>query len=158
MMNPAPIDQRHPGVRRRLHSMPAAGAGLLLAGALLAGPAGAGRAADPLFAHEQPRYRSGDQLLADCRSEEPQARGRCVGYVMAVADMLGGASARIDGLEACLNGDETLGELLRVVEQHLEANPARASLKGDGVVAYALSIYRPCSDSDATFEERLLER
>ena len=122
---------------------------------LLANTAGA---ADPFFAHEQPRYRSGAQLLDDCRSEEPQAQGRCAGYVMAVADMLGGASARIDGLEACLEGDETLAELLGVVRAHLEANPARASVKGDGAVAYALSIYRPCEVPEGSFTDRVLGR
>lgn len=131
---------------------------LALGGLLLGISAGQGRAADPLFAHELPRYRSGAQLLADCRSEEPAARGRCAGYVMAVADMLGGAAARIDGLQACLNGDESLDELLGVVERHLAADPARAALKGDGAVAYALSIYRPCADAEASFEERLLDR
>jgi hypothetical protein len=70
--------------------------------------------------------------------------------------MLGGAAARIDGLQACLNGDESLDDLLSVVERHLEANPARAVLKGDGAVAYALSIYRPCAAPGASFEERLL--
>lgn len=114
-------------------------------------------AADPLFAHERPRYRSGEELLADCRSPEPAARGRCAGYVMAVADILGGAAANVDGLQACLDGDESLEELLGVVERHLEVNPARAALKGDGIVAYALSLYRPCAESEASFEERLLE-
>jgi len=131
------------------------GSGLLLTGLVQGGAAGA---ADPFFAHEQPRYRSGEQLLADCRSDEPQAQGRCAGYVMAVADMLGGASATIDGLQACLKGDETLPELLGVVRTHLEADPARAVLKGDGAVAYALSIYRPCAGSEGTFTERVLGR
>jgi hypothetical protein len=44
-----------------------------------------------------------------------------------------------------------------VVQRHLEANPARAHLKGDGVVAYALSLYRPCPAAEASFGERLLE-
>lgn len=117
-----------------------------------------GHAADPLFAHEQPRYRSGGELLVDCRSADPLARGRCAGYVMAVADMLGGPSAQIDGVQACLNGREGLQELVEVVRRHLEANPARAYLKGDGVVAYALSLYRPCPAAEASFEERLLGR
>lgn len=128
-----------------------------LAGLLFSINAASGYAADALFAHELPRYRSGDELLADCRSQEPAARGRCAGYVMAVADMLGGAAARIDGLQACLTGAESLEELVDVVQRHLEANPARAHLKGDGVVAYALSLYRPCPASEASFEERLLE-
>lgn len=127
-------------------------AGLALLPLAFGTPAGA---ADPLFAHEQPRYRNGAELLEDCNAEDVVAQARCAGYVMAVADMLGGASARIDGLQACLRGDETLADLLDVVRRHLEANPARAVLKGDGAVAYALSIYRPCADSEATFEERL---
>lgn len=115
-------------------------------------------AADPLFAHEQPRYRSGAELLDDCSSSDLEAKARCAGYVMAVADMLGGASARIDGIQACLRGDEPLEDLLEVVRRHLEANPARGVLKGDGAVAYALSIYRPCPESGASFEEELKDR
>jgi hypothetical protein len=126
-----------------------------LAALLLAASAPEGRGADPLFAHELPRYRSAEQLLGDCRSEDPEARGHCAGYVMAVADMLGGASARIDGMQACLNGDESLDELLGVVLRHLEADPARAALKGDGAVAYALSIYRPCGAPAGSLGERL---
>src|SRR3546814_19738492 len=57
---------------------------LALAGLLIAVTAAEGRAADPLFAHELPRYRTGEQLLADCRSAEPSERGRCAGYVMEV--------------------------------------------------------------------------
>jgi hypothetical protein len=129
---------------------------LIALGGLLC--AGMAAAADPFFAHEQPRYRSGDQLLSDCRSEEPQAQGRCAGYVMAVADMLGGASAKIDGLEACFEGNESVAELLGVVLAHLEANPARGSLKGDGAVAYALSIYRPCEVPEGSLTDRLLGR
>ncbi|GAB4360049.1 MAG: hypothetical protein Kow00114_13370 [Kiloniellaceae bacterium] len=130
---------------------------LLATGLVLPLHSGLAAAADPLFAHERPRYRSGGELLDDCRSDVPAAQGRCAGYVMAVADMLGGAGARIDGLEACLTGEETLDELLGVVRRHLEANPARGVLKGDGVVAYALSIYRPCAGGAATLEERLRE-
>jgi hypothetical protein len=77
---------------------------------------------------------------------------------MAVADMLGGAAARIDGMEACLEGDESLAELLGVGRAHLEVNPARGSLKGDGAVAYALSIYRPCEVPEGSLTDRLLGR
>ena len=125
------------------------------AGLLAAAGAASASAAEPLFAHELPRYRDGGELLDDCRSQELAARGRCAGYVMAVADMLGGASAHIDGLQACLTGNESLRELVDVVQRHLEANPARAQLKGDGLVAYALSLYRPCPASGASFGERL---
>ncbi len=132
--------------------------GLVALCVLQGGLAAPALAADPLFAHEEPRYRTAAELLEDCRSEEPLPQGRCAGYVMAVADMLGGASAQIDGIQACLRGDETLAELLGVVRRHLEGDPARTALKGDGAVAYALSIYRPCAEPDGTFEDRLLGR
>lgn len=132
--------------------------GLALAALLQCGLAVAAMAADPLFAHEEPRYRTAAELLEDCRSDKPTLQGRCAGYVMAVADMLGGASAQVDGIQACLRGDETLADLLDVVRRHLEGDPARAAVKGDGAVAYALSIYRPCAEPDGSFEDRLLGR
>jgi hypothetical protein len=142
------MDRRQPGFRPCLQA-------LLLALGL---PGGLAAAADPFFAHEQPRYRSGAELLQDCDAADAVAQARCAGYVMAVADMLGGAAARIDGIEACLRGDEPLAELVEVVRRHLLANPARGSIKGDGAVAYALSIYRPCEGADETLQERLFKR
>jgi len=106
---------------------------------------GAVRAAEPLFSHEQPRFRSGAELLADCSAQDPAALGRCRGYIMAIADVLGGAGARVDGIQACLNGDETLEDLVATVNRHLRENPARQALKGDGAAAYALALYRPCA-------------
>ncbi|NIA68210.1 hypothetical protein HBA54_06360 [Pelagibius litoralis] len=117
---------------------------VLLSYQVLPSPAGPGFAADPLFSHENPRFRSGAELLADCTAEAPEPRGRCAGYVMAIADVLGGAMARIDGVQVCLRGNESLGELVAAVRDHLLENPARQAIKGDGAVAYALSLYRPC--------------
>ena len=120
--------------------------GVVLATVCL-GVAGPARAAEPFFSHEMPRFRTGADLLADCAADDPLARGRCAGYVMAIADVLGGAGARIDGVEACLEGEESLEELVAAVLQHLKQNPGRQAIKGDGAVAYALSLYRPCAES-----------
>ena len=143
-----------PGTGRRRHwpaRLRLGLAGAVLAVVALVGPVPAGSndrgptlAAEPLFSHERPRFRSGAELLADCTAEAPERRGRCAGYVMAIADVLGGAGARVDGVEACLDGDESLEELIAAVRRHLEANLARQSIKGDGAAAYALSLYRPC--------------
>lgn len=138
MMRPHHQGRFRRGLKRRL--------AICLALACCGQPA-FGHAAEPFFSHEMPRFRSGAELLADCSAEDPLARGRCAGYVMAIADVLGGALARIDGVEACLEGDESLDELVAAVLRHLEANPGRQAIKGDGAVAYALSLYRPCTES-----------
>ncbi|WP_422369584.1 Rap1a/Tai family immunity protein [Pelagibius sp.] len=119
----------------------------VLGGFLLAASSGFALAAEPLFSHENPRFRSGAELMADCASEAPAAQGRCNGYIMAIADVLGGAGAQVDGVQVCLRGDEGLAELVAEVRAHLQANPARQAIKGDGAVAYALSLYRPCPPS-----------
>ncbi len=135
-----PLRQRAQGGRAGLSASLAFA--LALVSASFSG--GAARAAEPLFSHELPRFRSGAELLADCSAKDPAARGRCHGYIMAIADVLGGAGARVDGIQACLKGDESLEELVATVDRHLQENPARQALKGDGAAAYALALYRPC--------------
>ena len=137
-MRPQHAGRRRRGWKRRVGAVFAI---------LCLGAADPARAAEPFFSHEMPRFRTGADLLADCAADDPLALGRCAGYVMAIADVLGGASARIDGVEACLDGEESLEELVAAVLRHLKQNPGRQAIKGDGAVAYALSLYRPCGES-----------
>ena len=90
-------------------------------------------------------FRTGEDLFADCIASEGHERGLCFGYVMAIADVMAGAGARVDGLRACHEEAESIEQLVGIVTEFLEANPAGRSIKADGLVAYALSLEFPCA-------------
>lgn len=98
----------------------------------------------PLGGETWPPYMSGEQLAAACASEKPAERGLCIGYILGVADVLGGPGAKVDGIHACLPGGETTEDLVGKVSEFLLANPQLGSLKADGLVAYVLSLSFPC--------------
>ncbi len=98
----------------------------------------------PLGGETWPPYMSGEQLATACSSEKPAERGLCIGYILGVADVLGGPGAKVDGIHACLPGGETTDELVDKVLTFLKENPQLGDLKADGLVAYVLSLSFPC--------------
>jgi hypothetical protein len=89
---------------------------------------------------------TGNDLLARCSasaSDNPVQWGVCLGYVMAVADLLGQGRA-VAGVRACVAADVTSGQLMDVVRQWLERNPARRHINGAALVAVALQQAFPC--------------
>ncbi len=98
----------------------------------------------PLGGETWPPYMNGEQLLAACSSEEPAERGLCIGYILGVADVLGGPGAKVDGIYACLPGGETAEDLVGLVQDYLSGNPQLGRLKAEGLVAYVLSLSFPC--------------
>ena len=92
-----------------------------------------------------PPFRTGEELLADCQSENDAQLAECRGYISGIADVLGGSGARVDGLRSCPDrgwgGSENL---VKIVVDFLEENPELRSIKADGLVSYALSLNFPC--------------
>ena len=89
---------------------------------------------------------TGNDLLERCSasaSDNPIQWGVCLGYVMAVADLLG-QGRPINGARACVATDVTSGQLMDVVRQWLERNPARRHINGAALVAVALQQAFPC--------------
>ena len=89
---------------------------------------------------------TGNDLLERCSasaSANPIQWGVCLGYVMAVADLLG-QGRPIAGARACIATDVTSGQLMDVVRQWLERNPARRHIAGAALVAAALQQAFPC--------------
>ena len=89
---------------------------------------------------------TGNDLLERCSasaSDNPIQWGVCLGYVMAVADLLG-QGRPINGARACVSADVTSGQLMDVVRQWLERNPARRHINGAALVAVALQQAFPC--------------
>jgi hypothetical protein len=89
---------------------------------------------------------TGNDLLERCSasaSDNPIQWGVCLGYVMAVADLLG-QGRPINGARACIAADVTSGQLMDIVRQWLQRNPARRHLNGAALVAVALQQAFPC--------------
>jgi hypothetical protein len=89
---------------------------------------------------------NGNDLLDRCSasaSENPIQWGVCLGYVAAIADALG-QGRPIHGVRACPAADVTSGQMMDVVRQWLERNPARRHLAGSVLVAAALQQAFPC--------------
>ena len=89
---------------------------------------------------------TGNDLLERCSasaSANPIQWGVCLGYVMAVADQLG-QGRPINGVRACVAADVTSGQLMDVVRQWLDRNPARRHVNGAALVAVALQQAFPC--------------
>ncbi len=89
-------------------------------------------------------FRTGEDLFRDCAAAEGFERGVCFGYVMGIADALGSIGAKIDGLQACPEGDPSIERLVEIVVAFLAENQASRAIKADGLVAYALSLEYPC--------------
>ena len=89
---------------------------------------------------------TGNDLLERCSasaSANPIQWGVCLGYVMAIADALG-QGRPLNGVRACPPPDATSGQMMDVVRQWLERNPARRHLGGAPLVAAALQQAFPC--------------
>ena len=89
---------------------------------------------------------TGNDLLQRCSasaSDNPVQWGVCLGYVMAVADLLG-QGRPVNGVRACVAADVTSGQLMDVVRQWLERNPARRHINGAALVGVALQQAFPC--------------
>jgi hypothetical protein len=111
--------------------------------AVLALPGATPRAQDQWW----PAFKTGEELLRDCRVDSPEARALCRGYIMGIHDVLSDIGALVDGTRACLTGRESVASLITLVVDFLEANPQVRSIKADGLVAYAFALEYPCRPS-----------
>lgn len=70
------------------------------------------------------------------------AEGRCIGYLLAVEDVL--AHDAVEGIRACLPADLTLTEQHRIVVEWLQAQPPTDAHTAAGLVARAYATRYPC--------------
>ena len=87
---------------------------------------------------------TGNDLLdrSASASANPIQWGVCLGYVWPTA--MRGPGRPIHGVRACPAADVTSGQMMDVVRQWLERNPARRNLAGSILVAAALQQAFPC--------------
>jgi hypothetical protein len=87
---------------------------------------------------------TGNDLQARCAetpTSDPVLWGVCLGYVMGVAELLGQGAIKP---RACFPPQATSGQMVDVVRQWLDRNPARRHLAAAALVATALQQGFPC--------------
>lgn len=88
-------------------------------------------------------FRTGNMLLEDCSSELYIDQGVCLGYVMAITDVLN--SNNLYGFSACVPTKVIASQVADVVQQWLLQNPQERHYAGNSLVALALSEAFPCN-------------
>ena len=111
------------------------GLGLLLAAMLVSGQA---------FA----TFMTGNKLMEHCRQGENDtikgaiSLGLCVGYAVSIADVMEGQD--VWDVRACLPEGVQQGQILDIVSQYLERQPAERHFPAPLLVAEALQDAFPC--------------
>lgn len=88
-------------------------------------------------------FKNGNDLHRDCAHKDDYIEGVCLGYVIAIADVL--ASNPLYGFSACIPSNATAGQLMDVVRQWLNNNPQERHYTANSIVALALSDAFPCN-------------
>lgn len=90
-------------------------------------------------------FQNGEQLFKNCTQENDiQAQAYCVGYVAAIADVLGVGDGEIGEWRACLPSHATQREVIEIAVNWLKKHPAIRSEGASDIVAHALAEAFPC--------------
>lgn len=87
-------------------------------------------------------FTTGNQLLPLCQSASTDKVTYCVGYVTALADVLGNSA--INGVRACFPTSATKAQIVDIAIQFLNEHPERRHYTADSLVAHALVEAFPC--------------
>lgn len=89
-------------------------------------------------------FESGDALVEECLSNNPELQSHCLGYIAGVADALNGN--RIGEFQACIPDGRGVSEVqLRVIVLNwLRSRAGLRHLTAAGLIAEALSEAFPC--------------
>lgn len=99
-----------------------------------------------LYASTRADFKNGEELHGVCRTpNDPQAQAYCVGYVAAIADVLGTGKGTISGWRACIPPKTTQGQVATIAIQWLEKHPENRIFGANNLVAQALASAFPCS-------------
>lgn len=91
-------------------------------------------------------FKDGEELYGLCTTpNDKRANSFCVGYVAAIADVLGTGDGSISGWRACLPSSATQGEVAEVAIQWLKNHPENRAFGASDVVAQALAHTYPCA-------------
>lgn len=108
---------------------------MLVLGALIAGLVGTAVQGQSSF--------TGNDLIADCVTENPARELACLGYVMGAVDGFRNGAALVenypDYLKICVPNGVTQGQIRDVVITHIRQNPENRHLPASALVFTALN-------------------
>lgn len=85
-------------------------------------------------------FQNGNDLYSSCENRVDQF---CIGYVMAIADVLG-ADNPVNGYRACFRSGVTGRQIIDIVTKYLRQKPDERHYNAAGLVADALQSAFPC--------------
>lgn len=88
-------------------------------------------------------FLTGNKLYSECTSSDNLDQMHCLGYQNGIADVLSGHD-RVNGFQACLPGNGTVGQVMDVVVKSLRDHPEDRHLAAAVLVAAALAAAFPC--------------
>ncbi len=91
-------------------------------------------------------FKDGEELYQLCiEPKDVQANSFCVGYVAAIADVLGTGDGSVSGWRACLPAEATQGKVASIAIQWLEEHPENRTFGASDLIAQALARTYPCT-------------
>lgn len=91
-------------------------------------------------------FQTGQKLLESCAADQdPRAHAFCVGYVAAIADVLGRGEEDISSWYACIPEDTTQGQAAEVAIQWLETHADTQQHTAADLIAQSLAKAYPCA-------------
>jgi len=90
-------------------------------------------------------FQTGSTLLANCeKADDDIAFAYCIGYLTAIADVIGPGDEEISFWRACIPEGVTQGEIFEEVKTWLADHPENADVAASDNVAHGLASIYPC--------------
>ncbi|MGF1612880.1 MAG: Rap1a/Tai family immunity protein [Gammaproteobacteria bacterium] len=91
-------------------------------------------------------FKTGEELYGLCMApDDVRGHSFCVGYVAAIADVLGAGTGTISDWRACIPAKATQGEVATIAIEWLREHPDNRAFGASNVIAQALANRYPCS-------------
>jgi hypothetical protein len=90
-------------------------------------------------------FQTGSTLLANCdKADDDIALAYCIGYLTAIADVIGPGDEEISYWRACIPKGVTQGEIFEKIKTWLAEHPENADVAASDNVAHGLARIYPC--------------
>lgn len=86
----------------------------------------------------------GNELYRQCTEHDIRSQSVCIGYVMAISDILYSVPGSDNGNTSCNRRGVTSGQIMEIVIKYLEKHPEKRHWDGNILVSEAIFQTFPC--------------